>query len=83
MMMPEATDCVLDDVVHIDTDEKGGILAGSNSCNVLFAAVKWHHMADHRFRGQARTIMAQSIADYAETHKNVTYIYVWSAQGLH
>ena len=30
MNFEEAEDPVLDDVVHIETDEKGGILAGSN-----------------------------------------------------
>lgn len=37
----EAKDVVLDDVVHIDTDEKGGILAGSNSRSVLFAVYRY------------------------------------------
>ncbi len=76
----EAEDTVLDDIVHIDTDDLGGILAGSNPRSVLFAvyrylqengcrwlfpgidgeyipmqdvkAVKYHKMADCRFRGQ-------------------------------
>ena len=30
---------------------------------------------------KARTIMAQAIADYAQTHRNVTYIHVWLADG--
>ena len=36
----EAEDPVLDDVVHIDTDENGGILAGSNLRSVLFAVYR-------------------------------------------
>ena len=37
----EAKDPVLDDVVHIDTDTQGGILAGSNSRSVLFAVYRF------------------------------------------
>ena len=37
----EAEDPVLDDVVHIQTDENGGILAGSNSRSVLFAVYRY------------------------------------------
>ena len=37
----EAPDPVRDDVVHIDTDEKGGILAGSNPRSVLFAVYRF------------------------------------------
>ncbi len=37
----EAEDPYLDDVVHIDTDEKGGILAGSNLRSVLFAVYRF------------------------------------------
>ena len=76
----EAKDLVLDDILHIDTDENGGIIAGSNPRSVLLAvyryltingcrwlypgvdgeyvpvksieAVKYHKMADCRFRGQ-------------------------------
>ena len=76
----EAEDLVLDDIVHIDTDEEGGIIAGSNVRSVLLAvyrylrkngcrwlfpgidgevipmkkieAVKYHKMADCRYRGQ-------------------------------
>ena len=33
----EADDIVLDDIIHIDTDEKGGIIAGSNPRSVLLA----------------------------------------------
>ena len=33
----EAEDSFLDDVIHIDTDEQGGILAGSNPRSILFA----------------------------------------------
>ncbi len=36
----EAEDPVLDDVVHIDTDEQGGILAGSNMRSILFAVYR-------------------------------------------
>ena len=36
----EAQDPVLDDVVHIDTDAQGGILAGSNPRSVLFAVYR-------------------------------------------
>ena len=37
----EAEDAVLDDIVHIDTTEEGGILAGSNSRSVLFAVYRF------------------------------------------
>ena len=37
----EAADPVLDDVVHIDTDCDGGILAGSNSRSILFAVYRF------------------------------------------
>lgn len=37
----EGTDTALDDVVHIETDEKGGILAGSNPRSVLFAVYRY------------------------------------------
>ena len=76
----EAEDTYLDDIVHIDTDEMGGIIAGSNVRSVLLAVyrylrkngcrwlfpgidgevipmkkvepVKYHKMADCRYRGQ-------------------------------
>ena len=76
----EAEDLYLDDIVHIDTDEMGGIIAGSNVRSVLLAVyrylrkngcrwlfpgidgevipmkkvepVKYHKMADCRYRGQ-------------------------------
>ncbi len=76
----EADDLVLDDIVHIDTDEQGGVIAGSNPRSVLLAVyrylqengcrwlfpgidgeyipmqdvkpVKYHKMADMRYRGQ-------------------------------
>ena len=76
----EAKDLVLDDILHIDTDLEGGIIAGSNPRSVLLAvyryltingcrwlfpgidgefipvkeieAVKYHKMADCRYRGQ-------------------------------
>jgi len=75
----EAEDVELDDIVHIDTDREGGIIAGSNPRSVLLAvyryltlsgcrwlfpgidgefvpvkeieAVKYHKMADSRYRG--------------------------------
>lgn len=37
----EGEDAVLDDVIHVDTDEKGGILAGSNPRSVLFAVYRF------------------------------------------
>ena len=37
----EAEDVELDDVVHIDTTENGGILAGSNPRSVLFAVYRF------------------------------------------
>ena len=36
----EAEDPVLDDVIHVDTEEDGGILAGSNPRSVLFAVYR-------------------------------------------
>ncbi len=40
----EAEDLLLDDVVHIDTDEKGGVLAGSNPRSVLFAVYRYFRL---------------------------------------
>ena len=37
----EAEDPVLDDVIHVDTDTQGGILAGSNSRSVLFSVYRF------------------------------------------
>lgn len=37
----EAEDTRLDDIVHIDTDENGGIIAGSNPRSVLLAVYKY------------------------------------------
>ena len=37
----EATNVKLDDVIHVDTDEQGGILAGSNPRSVLFAVYRF------------------------------------------
>ena len=37
----EGEDAVLDDVIHVDADEKGGILAGSNPRSVLFAVYRF------------------------------------------
>ncbi len=76
----EADDPRLDDILHIDTDENGGIIGGSNTRSVLLSVyrflrengcrflfpgvdgeyipmkpispVKYHKMADHRYRGQ-------------------------------
>ena len=104
----EAEDPVLDDVVHIDTDENGGILAGSNPRSVLFAVYrylrlngcrwlypgvdgdyvpvrditpqKYHHMADHRFRGHCnegaeyQNCMMETIDFYAKQECNVYMI---------
>ena len=36
----EAEDPVLDDIIHVDTDAEGGILAGSNPRSVLFAVYR-------------------------------------------
>ena len=37
----EARDTYLDDIVHIDTDEKGGIIAGDNPRSVLLAVYRY------------------------------------------
>ncbi|MBQ5800492.1 MAG: DUF4838 domain-containing protein, partial [Clostridia bacterium] len=37
----EASDVSLDDILHIDTDEQGGIIAGSNPRSVLLAVYKY------------------------------------------
>ena len=37
----EAEDTLLDDVIHVDTDTQGGILAGSNTRSVLFAVYRF------------------------------------------
>ena len=45
----EGEDPRLDDVVHIDTDEKGGILAGSNYRSILFAVYRYLKLHGCRF----------------------------------
>ncbi len=104
----EAKDTVLDDVVHIDTDENGGILAGSNSRSVLFSVYRYlrlngcrwlypgvdgehipvkdvspqtyHKMADHRFRGHCnegaeyQACMLETIDFYAKQEINIYMI---------
>ena len=45
----ESDDPVLDDIVHIDTTEKGGILAGSNPRSVLFAVYRFLRLNGCRF----------------------------------
>ena len=101
---PEAEEPQLDDVVHIEADAEGGILAGSNPRSVLFAVyrllkengcrflypgvdgeyipikklepVNYHHMADHRFRGQcneggeSQQCMLETIDYYAKLEMN-------------
>ena len=37
----EADDITLDDIIHIDTDEFGGIIAGSNPRSILLAVYKY------------------------------------------
>lgn len=112
----EAEDVLLDDVVHIDTDTEGGILAGSNPRSVLFAVyrllkcngcrwlypgvdgeyipvqplmpVRYHKLADHRFRGMCnegaehQQAMLETVDFYAKLELNtymlefdVPYIY--------
>ena len=41
LVFSEAEDPELDDVVHIETDTQGGILAGSNTRSVLFAVYRF------------------------------------------
>ena len=101
----EAEDVVLDDIIHVDTDEQGGILAGSNPRSVLFAVyrmlrengcrwlypgvdgdyvpmqdivpVKYHKLADHRFRGhcnegcESQQCMLETIEFFAKQELNV------------
>ena len=45
----EAKNAVLDDVVHIDTEVNGGILAGSNERSVLFAVYRFLKLNGCRF----------------------------------
>lgn len=45
----EAKDTVVDDVIHIDTTETGGILAGSNPRSVLFAVYRYLKLNGCRF----------------------------------
>ena len=45
----EAEDTYVDDVVHIDTTENGGILAGSNVRSVLFAVYRYLKLNGCRF----------------------------------
>ncbi len=104
----DVIDAVLDDVVHIDTDEEGGILAGSNPRSILFAVYRflrlngcrwlypgvdgehiplkniapttYHKKADHRFRGhcnegaESQDCMLETIDFYAKQEINVYMI---------
>ena len=45
----EGKDAKIEDVVHIDTDEQGGILAGSNSRSVLYAVYRYLKLNGCRF----------------------------------
>ena len=106
----DVEDVVLDDVIHIDTDCEGGILAGSNPRSVLFSVyrflrengcrwlypgvdgdyvpmkdiqpVKYHKLADHRFRGfcnegsETQTAMLECADYYAKLEMNV-YMLEW------
>lgn len=45
----KAEDPLVDDVIHIVTDEKGGILAGSNARSVLFAVYRYLKLNGCRF----------------------------------
>lgn len=45
----EAVDPVFDDVVHVDTVEDGGVLAGSNPRSVLFAVYRFLRLNGCRF----------------------------------
>ena len=45
----ETDNTLLDDIVHIDTDECGGILAGSNPRSVLFAVYRYLKLNGCRF----------------------------------
>ena len=45
----DAPDPVMDDIVHIETTEKGGILAGSNPRSVLFAVYRLLRLNGCRF----------------------------------
>ena len=45
----EAEDVLVDDVIHIDTGENGGILAGSNPRSVLFAVYRYLKLNGCRF----------------------------------
>ncbi len=101
----EAEDAAFDDVVHIETDCSGGILAGSNPRSVLFAVyrylkengcrwlypgidgeyipitairpISYHHKADHRFRGHCnegaefQQSMIETIDFFAKLEMNV------------
>ncbi len=41
LSVEEADDPALDDILHVDTDEKGGIIAGSNCRSVLLAVYRY------------------------------------------
>ena len=45
----ESDNVLMDDIVHIDTDENGGILAGSNPRSVLFAVYRYLRLNGCRF----------------------------------
>ncbi len=101
-------DAVLDDVLYVDTDLEGGIIAGSNPRSVLMSVyrylrengcrwlypgvdgehipiteikpVKYHKMADHRFRGvcnegaESQQCMLETIDFNAKVGMNVYMI---------
>lgn len=45
----DAKDVVLDDIIYIDTDENGGIIAGSNPRSILLAVYKYLKLNGCRF----------------------------------
>ena len=50
----EAQDPYLDDILHIDTTEEGGILAGSNPRSVLLAVYRYRTFFNQAGDGRAR-----------------------------
>ena len=71
----EAEDGMLDDVVHVDTTEDGGILAGSNPRSVLFAVYRFLKENGCRFLfpGTDGEYIPQKSIDPVQYHKMADY----------
>ena len=73
----EAEDVALDDIVHIDTDPEGGILAGSNPRSVLFAVYRFLRLNGCRwlFAGMDGEFIPRKNIEPQKYHKLADYRY--------